>query len=40
MIADVLNALEASENPDENAEIETKVKAQAKELCAKFPIYK
>ncbi len=40
MIADVLDALEQSNDPDENSAIETKVKAQAKELCAKFPIYK
>jgi len=40
MIADVLDALEKSDDPTQNAEIEATVKAQVKELCSKFPIYK
>lgn len=40
MIADVLDALEQSNDPEENSAIEVKVKAQAKELCERFPIYK
>lgn len=37
LIGDVLDGL--AKNPDNNSEIEQKVKKQVKELCAKFPIY-
>ena len=41
MIADVLDALETANDPEEgNAAVEAEVKAQVKELCEKFPIYK
>ena len=38
MIGDVLDGL--TSNPEDNSEVEQKVLAQVKELCAKFPIYR
>ena len=40
MIADVLDALEEANDPEANTAVEEKVKAQVKELCERFPIYK
>ena len=40
MIADVLDALEGTEDPMAATDVEATVLAQVKELCGKFPIYK
>ena len=40
MIADVLDALEGTEDPMAATDVEATVLAQVKELCTKFPIYK
>jgi glycine hydroxymethyltransferase len=39
MIADVLDALEKSNDPEENSAAEEKVKARVQDLCERFPIY-
>ncbi|MCI5060069.1 MAG: serine hydroxymethyltransferase [Alphaproteobacteria bacterium] len=39
MIADVLDALEKSDDPQENTDVEETVKERVEELCAAFPIY-
>ena len=40
MIADVLDALEGTEDPMAATAMEATISAQVKELCSKFPIYK
>ncbi len=39
MIATVLNALEQSNDPNKNADVEAEVKQRVINLCARFPIY-
>ena len=38
LINDVLDGLVA--NPDDNSEVEAKVRAQVETLCQKFPLYR
>ncbi len=40
MIADILDALEKANDPNENSAAEAEVGARVKALCEKFPIYK
>jgi glycine hydroxymethyltransferase len=38
MVADVLDGL-AANGPENNGEVERRVNARVRELCARFPIY-